>query len=617
MPNTQIPSPNAGQPNVNPATNPANQNAIPLDEQKRLDNQNRKTQEILEKIQARLSDVTSVRQNMQQGAFNTFGNNFITRGAMSAAGMVGDLLTGTEADKPPEVQLVDLAKKQVELLTTVLNETKTQTLAIKDFSSEIHDKMLGNGKQMNSGFYSSRDGIDTVDYVDKPDNPAIFGDVVDRLKVESKSPFADDNPNVFAQMSESLGKGFVGMPPEKETIIKANVDEIIDSDRDITVRDNSDAVDVIIKDEAQKTAKKEQSEPPANKTNSIFGNSFKPEEPILVDVKDDEPNSFGAMASALGGKSFDKKLDALDESDSEDAESDKAKQRFFKSVVSLLTNIDKNIDKQTNNKPLSDQEDILEANQNGLIGKFKEMLSSAIGGLTTQVSPKQESESDAPIDNGSNGIDSIIDVLGGDGKKSPKKSPGKTGKLWSKLGKVFSGAGKVARFARFAGLLAFAAAAYDGVTGWNNASDTLDLDREATFTEKAAPLCVAPGATFGLVDEKKVAKWLAPSTDPQKINAAQNQLDSNAKGLSVAPKEVESNRSLKSPLDQSGELDSASDALRRVENQSRREEKSSSDAPVQINTSNNTTNQSLFSSRRTPNNTEISFNRYVTNAMTA
>jgi hypothetical protein len=65
-------------------------------------------------------------------------------------------------------------------------------------------------------------------------------------------------------------------------------------------------------------------------------------------------------------------------------------------------------------------------------------------------------------------------------------------------------------------------------------------------------------------------------------------------------------------------LDDASDALRRVENQQRVLEKASTDASgtngPSINTVNNVTNQTLYAPRRYPNNTEVSFNRYISSA---
>lgn len=83
--------------------------------------------------------------------------------------------------------------------------------------------------------------------------------------------------------------------------------------------------------------------------------------------------------------------------------------------------------------------------------------------------------------------------------------------------KMFSGLGKGLKTAgRFLGKaavpLALATTAYEGVTGYNNAAENLDIkDREATFGEKmsSAGGSILSGLSFGLLDEKSTSKGIA------------------------------------------------------------------------------------------------------------
>lgn len=186
------------------------------------------------------------------------------------------------------------------------------------------------------------------------------------------------------------------------------------------------------------------------------------------------------------------------------------------------------------------------------------------------------------------------------------------------LGKVLRASASALKVAGPIGLAASVGmGAYDAYNGWNDAASTLGIEgREATFSEKLASSAggAIEGMSFGLIDKESAAKWLAPSNDPKNLSPAQRQLLEK----NVAPKDVLSDRPLTLNDDKVATLNTASDALRRIENQQRASEKTEvSGAPVQVNTNNTTTNQSIFGSRRSPNNTEISFNRYISGAMAA
>lgn len=128
---------------------------------------------------------------------------------------------------------------------------------------------------------------------------------------------------------------------------------------------------------------------------------------------------------------------------------------------------------------------------------------------------------------GSGLFDNLLDVMTGGrrrspGRRTPRKSPNKkpNGKIKG-IGQGLKTAGKtVGKFAKFipgvGAVVAGGMAAYDGVTGFQNAGEILDLKEgeEATTGQKlsAAAGSVVSGLTFGLVDEKTVAKGIASAT---------------------------------------------------------------------------------------------------------
>jgi hypothetical protein len=103
-------------------------------------------------------------------------------------------------------------------------------------------------------------------------------------------------------------------------------------------------------------------------------------------------------------------------------------------------------------------------------------------------------------------------------RTKPKTKP--KGRLKG-IGQGLKTAGKtVGKFAKFipgvGAVVAGGMAAYDGVSGYQNAGEILDLKEgeEATTGQKlsAAAGSVVSGLTFGLVDEKKVAQGIASAT---------------------------------------------------------------------------------------------------------
>lgn len=89
-------------------------------------------------------------------------------------------------------------------------------------------------------------------------------------------------------------------------------------------------------------------------------------------------------------------------------------------------------------------------------------------------------------------------------------TPGAEGKPKGKLGKAMSVLGKAAKFA--GPLAAAGVAAYEGVSGWQQAGENFDLKEgeKATLGQKASSALggIASGMTFGLIDSKKASKGI-------------------------------------------------------------------------------------------------------------
>jgi hypothetical protein len=307
----------------------------------------------------------------------------------------------------------------------------------------------------------------------------------------------------------------------------------------------------------------------------------------------------------------DSKMDS--ESITEDAE-EKDKDRFFKSVVGLLTKIDKKLEPKLSDAKLSSQEDILEAGKHNLDAKIKAMIDSAIKESTQNVTPIEDANN---ADDGLGFPDIDLDLPG---------RKGSLGKKGGTLGRLGKGALRAARFIPTAGLVVgVGMAAYEGISGWNDAEQILGIkDRDATTGEKAASALagIAEGITLGLIDKQVAAKFLTDESNIAPGKPVNQEPIYDAMGNFVGMENVDDVPASPDKLEAVNEkveiLDDASDALRRVENQQRALEKASTDDSgtngPSINTVNNVTNQTLYAPRRYPNNTEVSFNRYISSA---
>jgi hypothetical protein len=290
----------------------------------------RKNAEILSKIQSRLNDVTSVGQTMQQGAFNAFGNNFLTRGAMSATGLIGDLLNGeNEQSQTPEAQMVSLFKEQMQIMDAVLLENKKHTEVLTNFTETLPSLVYGGNDR-------SRLNGAPFDSYDYPDQKVMTVDQWERFMKQMEDSRTHENfqenkpePNPFAWMTDqAIRHPASSLPPEQ--II--SVDEIIESPNKKSKKKTQDVEDVEIKApvlriEYEDVKKSFKATEDKSKTPDALRDSD-------ASVKD-SPNPFSSIAKDLYDRS-DSKMDS--ESITEDAE-EKDKDRFFKSVVGLLTKI--------------------------------------------------------------------------------------------------------------------------------------------------------------------------------------------------------------------------------------------------------------------------------------
>ena len=95
----------------------------------RQNNAQQKIAEILSNISARLDNVTNLRTQTQSAVYDTFGNNFITRGATQITDSVFDSVEGmfSKKEAPVEDKVLRELKKHTEALTALLSAKPTDT----------------------------------------------------------------------------------------------------------------------------------------------------------------------------------------------------------------------------------------------------------------------------------------------------------------------------------------------------------------------------------------------------------------------------------------------------------------------------------------------------------
>ncbi len=268
----------------------------------------RKIDEISRKLNDRLGNITSISQTAQQGAFNAFGNNFVTRGAMQAGGAVKDVFdtltdfrTEEEKAKDDPVLAQALLLKEAKHHSGLLEDIKEATRVSADFLMDMIDK-------------------------DKSE------DIVKGL-------------NELAVLFEKPKDAPI--PEQKEKATKIKVDDILDpieetEELDRKVKDTVNVKSRVVPDKPtaeQKRAK--------NK-----------EEIIDVDAVEVKRESVDPNMLRLGNSVDEKTLDVV--SEKKDTAEDVEEKKTSKQVVLLLASINKNMEKFVAG-PMSTQEADLEA----------------------------------------------------------------------------------------------------------------------------------------------------------------------------------------------------------------------------------------------------------------
>jgi hypothetical protein len=199
-----MPLPNTStddQGRVNPSirTNLQQQNA-------RITAQQQKIAEILAMVQDRLTNITSVKQTVQQGAFNAFGNNFITRGAFQIGDMLSDAFdTLIDNRTDEEKQQKDPQATQNKILAGLLqNSTVTNHLLQELLEKEVSSRESDKNKN------APRDSVKTSS--DTGGKYEFTADQTKRLETDFKPRSTD----------EAI---------EEPKTYRANVDEIIDPEQ--------------------------------------------------------------------------------------------------------------------------------------------------------------------------------------------------------------------------------------------------------------------------------------------------------------------------------------------------------------------------------------------------
>ena len=138
-----------------PNTAAMSQMGASVNDVRKLQDQNQAISKLLDNISARLSNISNVRSNVQSATFESFGNNFISRGMNQLVSGITDSLSeimGPPPDKEKEDPMVTAIKKQTEILGNVAESTHKQLEYSAKTSLMITDQTASVKSLIKIGF---------------------------------------------------------------------------------------------------------------------------------------------------------------------------------------------------------------------------------------------------------------------------------------------------------------------------------------------------------------------------------------------------------------------------------------------------------------------------------
>lgn len=298
----------------------------------------KRLEELTNKLRYRLDNITSITQTAQQGAFNAFGNNFVTRGAMQGVGALKDVATtfldrrsDDEKVKDDPVLAAALTYKEVKDHTPLLADIKEATRTTADLIMDLIEK------DKSDDIIKGLNELAVIFEPPKEEKPLPEKEKVTRVKVDDIIDPIPDTEEIDRKVKDTVNVKAKVVPdkppkPTAEEKRAKNREEVID-------------VETVEKTSAESIVDIEDIRPNDQNTPRLESNipTIEPQE-----IKPVERNTLRLENSA--------KSEASDQT--EEAEEKKNSQK----ILFLMTSMNKNMEKLVAG-PLSDQEDILEANQ--------------------------------------------------------------------------------------------------------------------------------------------------------------------------------------------------------------------------------------------------------------
>lgn len=324
--NQGLPLPSTGgAPNTTVKPNPvgaAAQSGVGAENLASLNDFSKRLDELGKKLRYRMENITSVTQTAQQGAFNAFGNNFVTRAGIQSVGAVKDAFQTFTDRRTEEEKAKD-------------DPVLAAALTLKEIKG--HTKLLENIQEATR----------------------LTSDLILDLIEKDKSEDIVKGLNELAVLFEPPKEKPV---EEKEKVTKIKVDDIIDAVKETEELDRKvkDTVNVKAKVVPEKDVKPTQEQRRAKNREEVIDVDTVEVKPApqenVVDIEEIKPTN---DVLRLGNETAKDRLDTTEEK--EDNKADTVEKKNSEKMLLLMTSMSKNMEKLVAG-PMSTQEADLEAN---------------------------------------------------------------------------------------------------------------------------------------------------------------------------------------------------------------------------------------------------------------
>jgi hypothetical protein len=610
-------------PNINPAINPAIANHLTTDEMLRQQKMTKQNTELIAKFNDNLTNITSLGQNFQMGVYNAFGNNFLTRGALSIPAMFTDFLDTMLEDQTHDKKndplkesldemLKELHKIDDHLATTFGDSIKNAFKeAVSDISSNKQDANTKNdcceeNKELLQGIIDrldsvfGNDGNDVKESSDNSVNPNDILNAINTINRRNSEKLDRDELNVKKPIL-AIENGISTSESIKNKNSKLNPDLIQDVETNIIDKPNPIRIETDYKkgplasklnpDLIQDVEVKKQKKSNPSIKNVFDIPNFKEKKKRKLPLKDVVDVSDTGRSSSIIKNILDlltkTKVTSTTKKETIDV-------NIIGNAFEKLVGIENSMLTLVNSIPMSTQETSLEADRNNKpvrelsrpeLGDKKETKKEESTKTETPTKEKEATTKESP-----SLLSSAIDAA---------ENIAEIGSLTKKVGSLFP---KLARVAKGFGVGSIAS------IGLDFAADAVGKE-----TKTGAGLDIASDITGGASTGALIGSLIPIPGIGTGIGAAAGGLIGGAHGLyknwdkffDSKPENMEAvDRSKASTFEES------TDDLDRINKETEKKSTANIDSGNKI-ISNNVRNNNIFPTRQSTKNDDFSFNRYL------